>query len=106
MGLGRGCPSEFQYGISANFGHSGTQRSLLLSLFPFTLLRRPCCTTTEEVCEGLDLAVVKMKKGERAEITLAPQWAYGTVGADKPLAPVPADATVVYEVSIQSKLRE
>ena len=52
----------------------------------------------EEVCEGLDLAVAKMKKGERAEITLAPQWAFGAAGATKPLAPVPPNAAVTYEV--------
>lgn len=39
---------------------------------------RPCCACCAgEVVEGLDLAVQKMKKGEKAELTIAPQYAFG-----------------------------
>ena len=54
--------------------------------------------STEEVVAGLDRAVQKMKMGEKAEITIAPQHAFGAEPATKPLGTVPANSTVVYEV--------
>lgn len=36
-----------------------------------------CAGTAGQVIEGLDLAVTKMKEGERALVTVAPQYAWG-----------------------------
>jgi FKBP-type peptidyl-prolyl cis-trans isomerase len=55
----------------------------------------------EQVPEGLDLAVQKMKKGETAEVTLAPRYAFGAEGAQRPSGTVPPDATVTYTVQLK-----
>mmetsp|Transcript_11683 Transcript_11683/g.28662 ORF Transcript_11683/g.28662 Transcript_11683/m.28662 type:complete len:590 (-) Transcript_11683:389-2158(-) len=58
-------------------------------------------TTDEEmVCEGLDQGVMKMKKGEKAVITVPPQYAYGEAGHAGRLAAVPPGATVAFEVEL------
>ncbi|KAL4420120.1 hypothetical protein ABPG77_000291 [Micractinium sp. CCAP 211/92] len=64
----------------------------------------PLQFTTDEgqVIEGLDLAVMKMKEGERALVTIAPQYAWGEQGSQQPLASVPAGATVVYDITLKS----
>jgi tetratricopeptide (TPR) repeat protein len=61
----------------------------------------------EEVPEGLELAVCKMKKGEVALVTVAPKHAFAATGAPAGgdrglLAAVPPEATVTYEVTLQS----
>jgi FKBP-type peptidyl-prolyl cis-trans isomerase len=53
------------------------------------------------VPEGLDLAVQKMKKGEMAEVTLAPRYAFGSEGAQRPSGTVPPDATITYTVQLK-----
>ena len=61
---------------------------------------------TGKVPEGLDLAVMKMKKGETALVFVPPQYAFGDEGSDgadlvRPLlAPVPPGAAVTYEVEL------
>ncbi len=62
----------------------------------------------EEVVEGLDQALLKMKEGEEAEISIAPQYGFGSEGCSSMEAPVPPDATLLYTVellSIQKVLR-
>ena len=63
----------------------------------------PLTFTTEEgeVPEGLDLAVMKMKKGEVAVVTVGPSYGYGDEGtAATPKAAVPGGATLTYEVTL------
>lgn len=57
---------------------------------------------TEQVIEGLDLAVRKMKKGEIALVTIHPQYAFGSSDSPQDLAVVPANSTVYYEVELVS----
>lgn len=58
-------------------------------------------TGEEQVCEGLDEAVMKMKKGDRAVVTINdPKYAFGDAGKLMPLAMVPPNASVVYEVQL------
>eukprot|EP00271_Cylindrocystis_brebissonii_P015505 TRINITY_DN38413_c0_g1_i1.p1 TRINITY_DN38413_c0_g1~~TRINITY_DN38413_c0_g1_i1.p1 ORF type:complete len:597 (-),score=203.22 TRINITY_DN38413_c0_g1_i1:734-2524(-) len=59
-------------------------------------------TDEEQVIEGLDKAVMKMKKGEKAIITIAPQYAFKGEGYKGPMAEVPPNATVVYEMELLS----
>ena len=56
----------------------------------------------DEVIEGLDLAVMKMKPGEVAEVTIAPRYAYKDQTFEGPLAVVPEGATLVYTVELVS----
>jgi FKBP-type peptidyl-prolyl cis-trans isomerase len=55
----------------------------------------------EQVPEGLDLAVQKMKRGEVAEVTLAPRYAFGAEGAQRAAGAVPPDASVTYTVELK-----
>ncbi len=55
----------------------------------------------EQVPEGLDLAVQKMKRGEVAEVTLAPRYAFGAEGARRSSGAVPPDASVTYTVELK-----
>lgn len=53
--------------------------------------------------EGLDLAVMKMKEGERALVSVAPQYGFGgQEGAAQPLASVPAGSALEYDVTLHS----
>lgn len=56
----------------------------------------------EQVIEGLDRAVMTMKKGEVALFTIAPEYAFGTSGSQQELALVPPNSTVQYEVDLVS----
>jgi tetratricopeptide (TPR) repeat protein len=58
-------------------------------------------TDEEQVPEGLDLAVQKMKRGEAAEVTLAPRYAFGAEGAQRSSGAVPPDASVTYTVELK-----
>lgn len=61
------------------------------------------CMVDEEKfpCEGLELAVKKMKKGEVSHVRLSPQYAFGYQGNNaQPKATVPGDATVEYDVEL------
>ncbi|KGN57238.1 70 kDa peptidyl-prolyl isomerase [Cucumis sativus] len=60
----------------------------------------------EQVIEGLDLAVRKMKKGEIALVTIHPQYAFGSSDSSQDLAVVPANSTVYYEVELVSFVKE
>jgi hypothetical protein len=54
----------------------------------------------EEIPAGLEAALVTMKKGETALVTLLPEQAFGAEGAAKPLAAVPPGAVVAYRVEL------
>jgi len=56
----------------------------------------------EAVVECMDIAVLKMKKGEIAEVKSAPQWAFGAEGKVFEAATVPPNANVVYEIELVS----
>ena len=63
----------------------------------------PLTFTTEEgeVPEGLDLAVMKMKKGEVAVVTVEPGYGYGEEGwPAAPKAAVPGGTALSYEVTL------
>lgn len=52
--------------------------------------------------EGLDKAVMSMKKGETALLTIAPEYAFGSLESKQELAVVPPNSTVFYEVELVS----
>lgn len=56
----------------------------------------------EQVVDGLDRAVKKMKKGEVALVTIQPEYAFGPSETQQELAIIPANATVDYEVELLS----
>ncbi|RWR80744.1 peptidyl-prolyl isomerase-like protein isoform X1 [Cinnamomum micranthum f. kanehirae] len=55
-------------------------------------------TDEEQVIDGLDRAVLTMKKGEVALVTIAPEYAYSSTESTQDLAVVPPNSTVNYEV--------
>lgn len=57
---------------------------------------------TEQVIDGLDKAVMKMKKGEVALVTIDPEYAFGSTESKQELAVVPPNSTVYYEVDLVS----
>jgi FKBP-type peptidyl-prolyl cis-trans isomerase len=57
---------------------------------------------SEEVIDGLDRAVLNMKKGEVALVTIPPEYAFGSNESKQDLAVVPPNSTVVYEVELVS----
>nr|XP_043635861.1 peptidyl-prolyl cis-trans isomerase FKBP62-like [Erigeron canadensis] len=60
----------------------------------------------EQVIDGLDRAVMTMKKGEVALLTIAPEYAFGSAGSVQDLAAVPPNATVTYEVELVSFVKD
>ncbi|KAK8936748.1 70 kDa peptidyl-prolyl isomerase [Platanthera zijinensis] len=63
-------------------------------------------TDEEQVIEGLDRAVVTMKKGEYAVVTIPPEHAFGFSESKQDLAVVPPNSTVVYEVELVSFVKD
>ncbi|CAL5424860.1 unnamed protein product [Camellia sinensis] len=63
-------------------------------------------TDEEQVIVGLDRAVMKMKKGELALLSIAPEYAFGTSESKQELAVVPPNSTVYYEVELVSFVKE
>lgn len=62
-------------------------------------------TGEEQVVDGLDRAVMSMKKGEVALVTVAPEYGYETeIKTD--LAVVPPKSTLIYEVEMVSFIKE
>lgn len=59
-------------------------------------------TDEEQVIEGLDLAVMKMDKEEKAEIMIGPTYAFGSTDTKRDKATVPAGSTVTYNVELVS----
>ncbi|CAN6554292.1 unnamed protein product [Malus baccata var. baccata] len=63
-------------------------------------------TDEDQVIDGLDRAVRTMKKGEVALLTIAPEYAFGSVEFQQELAVVPPNSTVNYEVELVSFEKE
>ncbi|KAL0459947.1 UNVERIFIED_CONTAM: Peptidyl-prolyl cis-trans isomerase FKBP65 [Sesamum latifolium] len=63
-------------------------------------------TDEEQVIEGLDRAVMTMKKGEEALVTIAPEYAFGSSESKQELASVPPNSTLYYEVELVSFVKE
>lgn len=63
-------------------------------------------TDEEQVIDGLDKAVMAMKKGEVALLTIAPEYAFGSTGSQQELAVVPPNSTVQYEAELVSFVKE
>ncbi|KAL6497851.1 Peptidyl-prolyl cis-trans isomerase fkbp62 [Orobanche hederae] len=63
-------------------------------------------TDEDQVIEGLDMAVTKMKKGEIALLTIAPEYAFGSTESKQELAMVPSNSTVYYEIELISFVKE
>jgi len=59
-------------------------------------------TDEEQVIDGLDKALLKMKKGEVALVTIDPVYAFGSTESKQELAVVPPNSTVYYEVDLVS----
>ncbi|KAG6411896.1 hypothetical protein SASPL_124549 [Salvia splendens] len=59
-------------------------------------------TDEEEVVNGLDKAVITMKKGEVAIVTISPEYAFGSSESQQELTKIPANSTVLYEVELVS----
>ncbi|KAF9612282.1 hypothetical protein IFM89_038852 [Coptis chinensis] len=60
----------------------------------------------EQVTDGLDRAVMTMKKGEVAELTSAPEYGFGSSESKQELAVVPPNSTLYYEVELESFVKE
>jgi FK506-binding protein 4/5 len=52
------------------------------------------------ICEGLEIALSKMKKGEVAEVDIKSKHAYGAAG--KTEFSIPANADITYEVTMKN----
>ncbi|KAL5134074.1 Peptidyl-prolyl cis-trans isomerase FKBP62 [Glycine soja] len=63
-------------------------------------------TDEEQVIDGLDRAVLTMKKGEIALLIIAPEYAFGSSESQLELAVVPPNSTVYYEVELVSFEKE
>lgn len=63
-------------------------------------------TDEEKVIDGLDRAVMNMKKGEVALLTVAPEYAFGSFESKQDLAVVPPNSTVYYEVELVSFVKD
>ncbi|CAH9075390.1 unnamed protein product [Cuscuta epithymum] len=63
-------------------------------------------TDEEQVIDGLDKAVMTMKKGEVALLTIAPEYAFGSSETKQDLAVVPPNSIVFYEVELVSFVKE
>ncbi|KAL2965792.1 hypothetical protein AAZX31_16G081100 [Glycine max] len=60
----------------------------------------------EQVIDGLDRAVLTMKKGEVALLTIAPEYAFGSSESQQELAVVPPNSTLYYEIELVSFEKE
>jgi len=63
-------------------------------------------TDEEEVIDGLDRAVLNMKKGEVALVTIPPEYAFGSPESKQGIAVVPPNSTVIYEVELVSFVKD
>ncbi|KAJ6729029.1 PEPTIDYL-PROLYL CIS-TRANS ISOMERASE [Salix viminalis] len=59
-------------------------------------------TDEDEVIDGLDRAVVTMKKGEVALLTICTEYAFGSSESQQELAVVPPNSTLCYEIELVS----
>ncbi|EXC36632.1 Peptidyl-prolyl cis-trans isomerase FKBP65 [Morus notabilis] len=63
-------------------------------------------TDEEQVITGLDIAAATMKKGERAVLTIHPDYGFGNVEVRRDLAVVPPSSTLTYEVEMLDCIKE
>ncbi|XP_041021479.1 70 kDa peptidyl-prolyl isomerase-like isoform X2 [Juglans microcarpa x Juglans regia] len=63
-------------------------------------------TDEEQVISGFDRAVATMKKGERAILTIHPDFGFGSSEVRQDLAVVPPASNVVYEVEVLELMKE
>ncbi|XP_027334320.1 peptidyl-prolyl cis-trans isomerase FKBP62-like [Abrus precatorius] len=63
-------------------------------------------TDEEQVIDGLDRAVLTMKKDEVALLTIAPEYAFGSSESQQELAVIPPNSTVYFEVELVSFEKE
>ncbi|KAI4374419.1 hypothetical protein MLD38_012416 [Melastoma candidum] len=63
-------------------------------------------TDEEQVVDGLDRAVMNMKKGEHALVTIAPEYAFGSYESKQELAVVPPNSELQYEVEVVSFVKD
>lgn len=63
-------------------------------------------TDEEQVIEGLDKAVMSMKKGEVAFLTIPPEHAFSSTESKQDLAVVPPNSIVTYEIELVSFEKE
>ncbi|XVF21316.1 hypothetical protein REPUB_Repub12eG0080600 [Reevesia pubescens] len=63
-------------------------------------------TDEEQVIDGLDRAVMTMKKGEVAQLTIAPEYAFGSSESLQELALVPPNSIVYYDVELVSFVKD
>ncbi|KAI4365764.1 hypothetical protein MLD38_021722 [Melastoma candidum] len=63
-------------------------------------------TDEEQVIDGLDRAVMNMKKGEHALVTVAPEYGFGSSESKQELAVVPPNSEVQYEVELVSFVKD
>ncbi|KAK9087975.1 hypothetical protein Syun_030369 [Stephania yunnanensis] len=59
-------------------------------------------TDEEQVIDGLDRAVMTMKKGEVALVIVAPEHGFGSSESQQELAVVPPNSTLYYEIELVS----
>lgn len=60
----------------------------------------------EQVIDGLDRAVMTMKKGEIAMVTILPQYGYKDTKIQRDLATVSPNSTLIYEIELISFVKE
>lgn len=60
----------------------------------------------EQVIDGLDRAVMTMKKGEIAMVTILPQYVYKDTKIQRDLATVSPNSTLIYEIELISFVKE
>ncbi|ESQ29577.1 hypothetical protein EUTSA_v10024088mg [Eutrema salsugineum] len=63
-------------------------------------------TDEEQVISGLDKAVTTMKRGEKAVLTISPEYGFGNVEVQRDLAKVPQCAVLTYEVEMLDFVKE
>lgn len=56
--------------------------------------------STGQVIDGLDRAVLSMKKKEHALVTIAPEYGFRAEETKRDLATVPANSTLIYEIEL------
>lgn len=60
----------------------------------------PVCVSTGQVVDGLDKAVLTMKKKEHSLVTIAPEYGFGGEETKRDLASVPANSKLIYEIEL------
>ncbi|XP_073291554.1 peptidyl-prolyl cis-trans isomerase FKBP62-like isoform X1 [Primulina huaijiensis] len=63
-------------------------------------------TDEGQVIDGLDRAVITMKKGEVAHLEIAPEYAFGTLESQQELSTVPPNSIVYYDLELVSFVKE